>query len=187
MRHFLFALLVFIVPLAGGCTASVLGGSNPQQQQQNIAQTNYAAADMLIQQSKSLVTADTPVQIGMLSDMDSPAEMTAFGRVVTGQIGARFVQLGYNVSSGDGMPMDNGGMGGGMGYAPAGNGGGAVSGPVSITGQYALAKKTILVNLRLIEMQGGRVLAAYDYSLPLNSDTKELARTAADKNSLFGF
>ena len=177
MRNFLFALLVFVVPLAGGCTASVLGGSSPQQQQQNIAQTNYAAADMLIQQSKSLVTADTPVQIGTLTDMDQPTENTAFGRVVTGQIGARFVQLGYNVSSGDSMTMDNGGMGGG----------GAVSGPVSIAGQYALAKKTILVNLRLLDTQSGRVLAAYDYSLPLNSDTRELTKTAADKNSLFGF
>lgn len=187
MRNFIFVLLaLFVMPLAGGCTASVLGGSNTQQP--NMAQVNYAAADMLIQQSKSLVNMDTPMQIGVLSDMDHPSEATALGRVVTGQIGARFVQLGYNVSSGASMPDDNGMayMSSGMGGA-RGGGGGAVSGPVVIAGQYALAKKNVLISLHLMETQTGRVLAAYDYSLPLNSDTKELAKTAADKNSFFGF
>ena len=187
MRNFIFVLLaVFIMPLAGGCTASVLGGSNTQQS--NMAQVNYAAADMLIQQSKSLVNMDTPMQIGVLTDMDHPSEITALSRVVTGQIGARFVQLGYNVSSGAGMPADDSG---GMSYMPSGmggvRGGGSVSGSVVIAGQYALAKKSILINLHLMETQTGRVLAAYDYSLPLNGDTRELAKTAADKNSFFGF
>ena len=181
-------LVLTALPIVGGCTASVLGGSNPQQEQQTMAQTNYGAADMLIQQSKSLIGPDTSVQIGMLSDMDHPSETTALSRIITGQVGARFVQLGYNVSAAPGG-MDNMGMapGAGYGYDGGARHGNSIAGPVAITGQYALARQSVLINLRLTEPQTGRVLAAYDYSLPLNGDTRELARTAADKNSFFGF
>jgi len=194
MKSFLhILLLVAVLPFAAGCTASVFGGSTAMEQQKSMAEASYAAADMLIQQSKILVTSETALQIGVLSDMDNPAEATAFGRVVTGQIGARFVQLGYNVSSG----LPGGGMAGAMdGDAAYGatydaasmdSGMGApVAGPVLIAGQYALAKKTVMINLRLTEIQTGRVLAAYDYSMPLNSDIKQLSKTAADKNSFFG-
>lgn len=184
LRLFL-ALLIF--PLAGGCTASVLGGS--AEPQQSLAQINYAAADMLIQQSKSLVTADTPLQAGSLTDLDHPGETTAFGSMVAQQVGARFVQLGYNVS-------ENGGAapGGAMydpapayGNATAGTRNMAASGPVEISGQYAQGKKTVIVNLRLTEQQTGRVLAAYDYNVPLTSDVRQLAKTSAAKNSFFGF
>lgn len=168
MKKIFYAILmVSFLPFAAGCTTSVLGGSNAAQQQ-SMAQANYAAADMLIQQSKSLITPDTAVLAGTLSDMDHPAEMTAFGRVVVEQAAARFVQLGYNVSLQDNM---------------AGGGGPAVT----ITGQYARAKKSVLISLRLMETQTGRLIAAHDYSLPLGSDVRELTKTAAEKNSLFGF
>lgn len=179
-------MALLILPLSGGCTASVLGGSG--EPPQNMAQVNYAAADMLIQQSKTLVTADTPMQVGSLTDLDHPAEATAFGRMVAEQVGARFVQLGYNVTTAAGSgamtPMYDSGYGGG---AMAGGRNMAASGPVSISGQYAQGKKSVLVNLRLTEQQTGRVLAAYDYNIPLTGDVRQLARTSADKNSFFGF
>lgn len=87
-------------------------------------------------------------------------------------------------------PMMNGGGGYGSGgygapYAPPPVYGG--SGGVTVTGQYAAGKDEVLVNLKVIDSTGGRVLAAHDYTVPRTRDVKELTRTQADKNSFFGF
>lgn len=157
----------------------------------NVTETSYAAADMLLQQSKNILTSETPLQIGVLTNIKRPAETTAFGQIIASQIGARFVQLGYNVTTSpaiNAMAIDNTAMySPPMAMAPAATGGG--SGMKSmITGQYAIARRDVLVNLRVIEEGSGRVLAAYDYSLPLNGDIKELVSTEErNGNSILGF
>ncbi|MCB9988069.1 MAG: hypothetical protein H6868_01905 [Rhodospirillales bacterium] len=182
-RKRLFSL---VLPLAvfmalPGCTASFMD-SGFSAEKVDITATNYAAADMLIQQSKSFVTPETPLQIGVLSDINDPNRMTALGRIVTGQIGARFVQLGYNVTAASfdgaimpGMPTD---MAGDM-VSPTMGGAQQQGSPATITGHYAHGRKSVLINLRILETGTRRVLAAYDYSLPLNDDLEELMETPA--------
>ncbi len=161
----------------------------------NVTEASYAAADMLLQQSKNVVTPETPLHIGMLTNIKRPSETTAFGQVVASQIGARFVQLGYNVTTSpalNAMAIDNPAAydpnNSAMGYSSPMSSGSSGAGVKSmITGHYAVARRDILVNLRIIEEGTGRVLAAYDYSMPLNSDIKELINTGEDKGSLFSF
>jgi len=153
-----------------------------QKKSRSVTESSYGAADMLIQQSRSFITQETPLEIGTLTDLDNPNERTNFGQMITGQIASRFVQLGYNVASGDrhdGMPSE---MAPSSPVSSSGNHNRAL-----ITGRYAVARDEVLVNLRIIEAGSGKVLAAYDYNIPKTRDVRELTKTQADKESFFNF
>lgn len=150
----------------------------------NVAESSYGAADMLVQQSRSFITQQTPLEIGVLTDLDNPNERTNFGQIVAEQIASRFVQLGYTVSapSGSGAPPGMDAMGTGQ---PAGMMG--MPGRAVITGRYAVARDEVLVNLRIVEADNGKVLAAYDYNVPKTRDVRELVKSQADKDNFFDF
>lgn len=152
-----------------------------------MAESTYAAADRLIQQSRHALTQSTPLKIGTLQDMDKPGEESALGQMLAGQIGARFVQLGYNVtvSSFETGP-DQGMMAASVSPADGyGYGAGMTAGGAEISGQYVLARSEAMVNLRIVETGTGRILAACDYSIPLNADIKHLAKTRSEKDSVW--
>lgn len=169
IRHFARCGLMAAMLLLAGCSTLMETG-RAKQGGAALTSSSYAAADMLIQQSRHFLTTDTNLEIGVITDLDSPNERTNFGSMVAEQIASRFVQLGYNVSVSD-MPQA-------QGAAP----GGAV-----ITGRYAVARDGVLVNLRIIEAGAGKVLAAYDYTVPKTPDVRELTKTQADKDSFFSF
>ncbi len=178
-RFFVLFFYMAGIFLLAGCAAPILGNNANQQP---LSQDSYNAADMLIQQSRNVITAETPLQIGVLNDIRTPNETTALGRLITDQIGARFVQLGYNVTAigpvQDVMAMPQNTTQ--DVYTAQNYGSSAMTAPSEkavITGHYAFARKNILVNLRILESTSNRVLAAYDYTLPINSDLRELART----------
>lgn len=154
----------------------------------NVTEKNYAAADMLLQQSKNVITSETPLHIGVLTNIKRPAEITAFGQVTASQIGARFVQLGYNVTTSpalNAMAIDSPAYSDAM--APSASVSSGVGPRSMITGHYAVAKRDVIVNLRVIEEGSGRVLAAYDYTVPRNSDIKELISTETEEDKAFSF
>ena len=201
MRFVLLSVIATISLLAlPACTASILHNELFEVEEFNLTQSSYAAADMLIQQSKAFVNSETPLQIGMLTDIQNPQRYTAFGRLVTSHIGARFVQLGYNVTTASFASMPIGGAskdpnelfpsdmsGPGQPYGIISQGSGPGGQKAIITGNYALARNNILVNLRVIEEGTGRLLAAYDYNLPHTKDLKALTSTGDEKEtSLFG-
>ncbi len=178
-------LIVLSLLVLAGCGSLYRTPPGP-----SLAESSYSATDRLMQQSRGIITPQTMLSIGTLMDLNQPGETSALGRMIAEQIAARYVQLGYNVtvnqdpgadqiSSGPAVPvtsLDGGSMS--SGPAPAG--------PARITGQYVLARNDILINLRVVEQGSGRVLAAYDYNLPLTSDIKELSKTASQRRSFFG-
>ncbi len=179
--HFFLPVLVFcLIPLIlAGCDTARFTG----QPRQELSETTYAATDRLAQQAKGTVTVNTPLQVGALTDIENPGEETAFGQMLARQVGARFVQLGYSVTEGGAAPLPA--MAPAAGAYPADQSMGyGMTGPAQISGQYALAKKEALINLRLID-SSGRVVAAYDYSVPMTTDIKQLARTSAQKQGAF--
>lgn len=176
-----------------GCAAYPAMSERPVQ----MSESSYNAADMLAQQFKGVMTPGMKLKVGTLADMNAPGEATPFGRLVADQIAARFVQLGYHVSSV--LPAD---MAAAQPMPPAG--GTMASAPIAyspdlrpdaasleqaalITGQYVVARREVLVNLRIAEWGTGRVLAAYDYSLPLTGNLEALTRTSRDEQASSGF
>jgi hypothetical protein len=51
-----------------------------------------------------------------------------------------------------------------------------------ISGNYMRMKDTLLVSLRIIRTSDQRVIAAYDYALPLTRELDELTMTAAQRD-----
>ncbi|MFN3826243.1 MAG: FlgO family outer membrane protein [Micavibrio sp.] len=165
----------------------------------NLSNANYAAADMLLQQSKTRVSQNTILALGALSDLKAPDSQAPLGRFMAQQIGTRFVQLGYHVN----MPDDIGTVSAGdMPAAPAapvmaapleGSAVGVGNVQAMITGHYVRSGDELLVNIRLVDMGSGQLWGAYDYALPLtnriNEMMKEPISPSAEKKSsgLFGF
>lgn len=188
-RLFAMAGLVLALLLTVGCSAIMESGMM-RKKEQGLSQSSYGAADMLIQQSRSLITPETPLEVGALVDMDNPGEITSFGRIVAEQIASRFVQLGYNVTT-EAQPgelpqaLPQTSMPAPVFTMPRGDT--YQSSRSVITGRYAVARDGVLVNLRIIEVDTGKVLAAFDYNVPKTRDVRELVKTQADRESFFDF
>lgn len=184
----LVRLLKFIAVISGLLLAAGCAAVFPAKKV-DMTESSYKAAELLLQQSKAALTPQTSLTISPLTDINNPGELTAFGRLVSQQIGARFVQLGYNVTSATGdeamiqreqaysdatpQPQEN--------FPPYG------SSSALIAGQYAVANKQVVISLRLNDSASGKVVGAYDYELPYDRDIKELTKTKADRESFFPF
>ncbi len=181
MKIIALLMLALLTPTLSGC-----GGSMGllEQPDTNLTASSYAAADMLVQQSQAHLSQDTVLALGSLADLKNPASTAPFGKTVAGQIGARFVQLGYNVH----MPDDIGTVSAGdMPASPAAPvmkapledapKGGVSVGNVQamMTGHYVQSGDKILVNLRIVDMGSGRVWGAYDYSIQMTNEIAEMA------------
>lgn len=153
----------------------------------------YKAADLLAGQALGVVGRDTPIAVGTLSDINDMETSTALGRMISEQLGARFVQLGYNVSE---IKLRNdinvqqvadGGVSAGEYVFTrdraqlAGN----TNARAVVSGTYAVAGDNIVVNVRMIDVNNSRVLAAHDYTVPMNADTRRLLQTKGDQTGIF--
>jgi hypothetical protein len=158
----------------------------------NLTDTTYAAADMLAPQTKARVTPSTPMRVAVLTDVAYPDETTPFGTQVANALGSRFVQLGYNVQS---VPMPPSMIQVFPANAPVSlisDGAphptqGAVKPSVGkgseciIGGTYTRMKDSILVNLRVIQGPEQRIIAAYDYTLPMSRNVRDLSMSATER------
>jgi len=198
MRMALWVMAALATLNLGACVAAQeIKSALFESDEVNLTDNTYAAADMLAQQTRAFLTPMTPLRIGALVDTASPNEVTPFGQQVGNKLGARFVQLGYNVRSmaqppfvtaqTDAMTATTGGapqaqMVGGppqplqMGAMPS-----AEKGEALITGNYTRGKDSIFVNLRVIQAPDQRVVAAYDYALPLTRELREMTMTAVQR------
>jgi hypothetical protein len=87
-----------------------------------------------------------------------------FGKVVIEQIAGRWVDLGFHVVGGSGL---------------------ARAGQAILGGQYARADGKVLINLRLKDAASGRILAVYDYSIPINREINDLLGDDGQAKGLF--
>lgn len=191
MRKRLSILCVTAALLCGGCAVTQeIETALFDTTKINLAENTYAATDMLAQQTRAHMTPMTPLKMTVIASVAAPEETTPFGQQLANHIGARFVQLGYNVQS---LPLPPGMaamtpdpaprdllMAGApqprqMGMKPSGGG------EALATGTYTRGKNDILVSLRVIQSPDQRIIAAYDYTLPLTRELREMTLTAAER------
>lgn len=152
-------------------------------QDYKLVDSSYKAADVLIAQSNKTLQPTTPLLVGTLNDVNRLETSSPFGRIIAEQVAARFVQRGFVVSDVRFRGAIN---------VKDGRNDGAESGEfflsrdtsvlkgeqdvgAVITGTYVTSGNTeVMVNLRLIDATTSRVVAAYDYRVPLTSEIKGL-------------
>lgn len=130
---------------------------------------NYAAADMLASQSRNMISTQTHFETVPLVNVGQKPMGTGLGRVIIDQVASRFTQLGYQVAP-DTSLMGN--------KVSSGK-------RATIGGTYAVVGKNILINLRLIEAGGGKMLGAYDYEIPITREVRELTGLKQELTDIF--
>ncbi|HHK74063.1 MAG TPA: hypothetical protein ENJ57_02735 [Rhizobiales bacterium] len=170
-------ILVFATPLLSSCvdggTLATMGvGAITKdifaRNDVNLAEKNYAAADYLVQQIVTFIPKSTPIAVQPLTLVGEPAITSALGRKIPAQVGARLMQLGYNVHLDEAMP-------------------GAVQG-VSIKqskprfilgGTYETNRRDVPINLRMVNASSGKIVGSFDYVLPRSGELRTLSESQA--------
>lgn len=175
VRH--AALLLSSIFALGGCEAFVAGVATPmviQQKKVNLTNASYAAADTISQQAGKRFSPGRTLVVEDLQEIFNPNEARPpvanvddivdrtngkpkpspkVGKVISGQMRDRFIQLGYTVSN-----------------ASVYQGGGA---PGIVSGTYEFVSGTMTVKLKLVDANTGNIITTYNYSLPVTYDIKK--------------
>lgn len=163
----LYILLAALI--LSGCTAAFLNtaarGIFPQDDT-NFTQQNYAVADYLIQQGRSYIKTSDIIVAEPLKDTMQPNMSSDLSKSVPEQIGIRLSQLGYTLDLSNVASED----------AKASNMMGALGDPDFIlSGVFTRRRLEMDVSMRITEVDSGRVVAVFDYVMPL---TREVAKMA---------
>lgn len=130
----------------------------------NLPQKNHAAADLLISQAQSNLTNQTPIAVAPLNELLQPEISSAFGAVITEQVGVRMSQLGYNVQ------LDYV-----TGYTDL-----QAATPekpeIILTGNYNPRRRDVAISLRMADLQSKRIIASFDYTVPRTREVEEMIK-----------
>jgi TolB-like protein len=181
------ALLALALSL-GGCDtqvtdrsiASLYGVDFPMTQDKDIVTVSYAATDRLMNGSADPIDRNRPILVTSIADINSLEQSSGFGLIVAEQIGSRLSQLGYTVveSKLRGTLAING-NGEFMLSRDARKLAAAHDAQAVVTGSYAAGQDSAVVSLKLIRLTDAKVLAAFDYSMPMGPNTRSLIEPVA--------
>lgn len=166
------ATLALVSLMLSGClTSAVLDTYSAgifQREDINMTEKNYAAADYLAHQAKTFISRRDLLKPLPLTDLDTPTMSATIGNVISEQIGVRFAQLGYAVDISEVTTSTDTNY-----LKPADS---QMKEPkFTLSGTYVRQQRTLDVKLRITQVKTGRVIASYDYALPLSREVARLA------------
>lgn len=174
-------LLAACLPLLASCGNEVLGFkaatgvlaatsfgvfSDPDV---NLKEKNYAAADYLQSQIKNKVAYYQHIAAKPLQQADHPGVSSPLGLAISEGVGLRLQELGNKVLLHDVAPYGNTSL-----YPAPVN---TVNAAYVLNGAYIVRAKQVDVFLRIIETKSHRVVAQFDYAMPLSRELKKLSET----------
>ncbi len=131
----------------------------------NLREKNYAAADYLLQQSGNYLNRTGTILAKPLVETDNPAAPSPLGRRISADVGARLAELGYNLNLKEvAAPADKV-----LYQTPE-----AVPEFV-LSGSYLKKKDKIEVYLRLFENASQKIISAFNYTMPYDSELRKLS------------
>ncbi len=180
-----YLLLAIMSSVIAGCAAPDIFNENNNSQVEktsvndaNLIEASYTAADKLTAQASYLKTDLKPVLITSIANITNLNTSSAFGLMVSEQIGSRLSQFGFPVvdvrtrkdikvreKTGEFMLSRD------VQKISRQHAAGAV-----LIGTYAAGKDKVFVSARLVRPDDNRILASYDFSLPMGPDTHKLVR-----------
>lgn len=135
----------------------------------NLKEKNYAAADFLQSKFGKNLTHYHVIKALPLEELDHPGISSPLGRNIAEGVGLRLSEIGYNVLLQDVAPYDNKEL-----YPPLIE---EQKPAFLLKGYYAVKTKEIEVILQTIEVRTNKVIARFDYAMPLSREIKKLAQT----------
>jgi TolB-like protein len=167
-RRAMLALLASAT-LLGGCASYYYGegGTDP-------IELNYAAADKLL--AAPLLDTGRPVLVATLVHVDQLDRSSRLGRLFSEQLASRLVQRGFLVRELKlrGSVLMKPGEGELLLSREALDASKVQDAQAVLVGTYAPSAKTVYINLKLVSPVTGTVMAAVDYTVPLDTDMRGL-------------
>lgn len=178
-------LLVSLAALStislSGCTAMALMDAGSlgifQEENINLAERNYAAADYMAHQARSFIQEQTIIKVIAIGEEYEPNISSRIGHIIPEQVGTRLAQLGYSVDLSEVMDEEQPATFG----ATVDNAehrarhAGRTPSRMLLTGTYRRLGQELQVSLRLMETSSGRVVGAMDYAVPMTRDIADLS------------
>lgn len=154
-----------------GCSAAFLDTAAHgifTQEETNFTQQNYAVADYLTQQAHTFISRSDLILAEPLTDTEQPGMSSTISKMIPEQIGIRLSQLGYR------MDLSRVATGTDTNYLKPSITTGEKPDFI-LSGTYLRRRIEMDVNMRIIDVKAGRVIAAYDYIIPLTREVNDLA------------
>lgn len=158
---------------ATGC-ARYYYGAQAGGQTVDLVESSYAAADVLLQGPP--LDPSLPVLVATIVNVDRLAESTRLGRLISEQIAGRLAQRGVRVTElklRETLAMRPG-QGELLLSRQLHEVSQAQSAQAVVVGTYATSSFAVYVSLKLVNPVGNVVVAAYDYTLPMDSNVRGL-------------
>ena len=174
-RHCLITLLPpLLAPLLAlpGCAQHYYGEHNSAVSQ--TLPSNQAAADALWSYLQQLSTQR--VLVATLVSLDRLQESSRFGRLVSEQIAGRLVQIGVpvvEVRLREQLQLhpDQGAL---LLSRQLKEVSASQQARLVVLGTYAVANSVVYISLKVVQPEGNAVIAAHDYSLPIDQEIRRL-------------
>lgn len=165
------AFLMGLLVLAGCSTAPAPGPKTT-----DLIELNQKATDALLQDAA--LSTDKPLLVAAFVDMDQLSESSRLGRLFSEQVTGRLAQRGYRVVElklRDKLFMKKG-QGAMMLSTELSELSQSQQAQAVVVGSYTHSGETLYLSVKLVGAQGNIILAAYDYSLPMDSNVRGLLR-----------
>jgi len=140
---------------------------------------NYDAVEALIKNLKEPLVYKRPVIVATLVNVDVLTESSRFGRITSEQISAKLSNMGFSPVElklrGDLFITQTAGellLSREVREVSRSHAAQAV-----IVGTYAVANRKVYVNLKIVDADGNKIIAAHDYVVPTDDNTRAMLRT----------
>lgn len=172
------AFLLVSAALVSGClTTQPEPLRAPQENPSAVLDTTYGLIDAIAQQAPAWVK-NGPVLVATFVDVDQLEHSSTLGRAITEQASTRLVQLGFPVvevklRASLFVKQDTGEL---LLSREIGQIAREQSARAVLVGTYAVGKRAVHINAKLVDPTQGTILAAQDSVLALDSHVKSLLR-----------
>ncbi len=171
-------LLVLLAPFLSACgyskfelfTAGVAATANGifDSPKVNLREKDAAAADYLLQQSGNYINREDIIAAKPLYEADHAGVSSPLGRKISSDIALRLSELGYNLDLHEvASPSDKAISSVGAAYPQ-----------YILSGTYLIIRKKrkVAVSLRISDAGSGKMISAFDYTMPLTGEIDRLSR-----------
>lgn len=177
MKKLAACLLLPLTLLAAGCADPNKAEETFESALNNqFIPTNYRAAEELLNQARKELVPNTPLIAATVVDINVLEKSSALGRTISELISAQFTRQGYRMIE---MKFRN------SVYIKRSQGELLLTREIKdlaqshnaqavLVGTYSVSKDLVFINLKVIRPGDNIVLAAHDYTLPLNANVREL-------------
>ncbi len=172
------ALALLAATSLGGCAGYYYGEKYGSTwgvgQNNNLIDSSYAATDALL--LRAPLDTHAPVLVATLVDLDHLQQSSRFGRVLSEQIAGRLVQRG--------LPVPELRLRSNVALVPyegqlllsreLRDVSRAHAAQAVVVGTYAVSGRQVYISLKLVRAEGNTTVAAHDYTLAMDEDTRTL-------------